>query len=240
MSYRQDLIPDSPMPLSMLPNTEALKPGDLFYVVQPLNNAGQRCRKLEVGTFMADSLVASLCATNAAPIFSNRVHIENRNPFHYGSTDIAGDLQWDKLVEADVPADAAVFFRLSALGKHYTAGQFNTLHQDGLRIRAYSYWRGDDLDRFNDYEVSGPPSIDISSTDIRPKFNCDVFGCFPQHFAPPGPGGIASNTTRHVILEVQEGVDADIPSASGGYDFYTEIIVVPKFKYNSSLLVEST
>ena len=54
MGYRKDLIPDAPMPVSMLPTAATLDPDDIVYIIKPNNPAGQRCKKTTVGALVVD------------------------------------------------------------------------------------------------------------------------------------------------------------------------------------------
>lgn len=52
MGYKRDIIPDAPLPVSMLPGIVSVADtpeGAILYLVLPANTAGKRCRKITAG-----------------------------------------------------------------------------------------------------------------------------------------------------------------------------------------------
>ena len=72
MGYKRDIIPDAPMPVSMLPTAETLASNDIIYIVKPNNPAGQRCKKTTVGALVAASglVIVNSRDTEPQPLYA--------------------------------------------------------------------------------------------------------------------------------------------------------------------------
>lgn len=117
MSYNHP-IPDSPIPLSMLPHVETFHDDDVFYVVQTRNPLGQRCKSSTLKQLRDNQvMMPKMFITSTAPNFGPW-EVDLTGCFPHTSIQLIrpagrGDTIADQVILKNVPADVLMTVEIS-------------------------------------------------------------------------------------------------------------------------------
>lgn len=215
------IIPDAPIPLSMLPAAASLKKTDLLYLVQPGNPIGQRSKSLTLGA-LTDSDVFRFEGVRNAVTKSNILA-------YTGALARTSTGNYTEICHLDIDPRLDVEFHV--WGTSDTAGAGGYTY--GLRGKTEQYYEYEDIGKVLEAFYFVGKKTD--TVDIEPRYNV-VFGLNPFNyvFSPNFP-------TKRVTLYLSTGTSfnpyqADEPTS---FSLNIQATIYPS-KYVNNILKATT
>lgn len=230
MSY--PIVPDAPLPISMLPQVETLTKNDLLLVTQPGNEQGRRSRSMSL-----DQLFSSDVSRFQSPL------IVKSNILTYSGA-LAGTQSGNTYTEVahlDIDPRLDVDFHVWGTSNQ-AASSSMTRFGYGLRARVRQMYLPDDQDR--DLIATAYAGDFFKNEDTQfgpgvPTYNA-MFGCVPYNYDPP-LNVLAMYPTKRVTLFLSSGVSPNPQQATGptSYSLSIQATIYPS-RYDSSILKATT
>lgn len=220
-------IPDSPIPVSMLPRADALTKYDLLYLVQPGNQLGQRSKSLTLEA-LADSDVFFEGVRNAV-IKSNILTYE-------GALAATSTGNYTEICHLDIDPRLDVEFHV--WGDSNLAGEGN--YSYGLRGKTVQYYEFEDFgttleEVFWYAGTKGTNAGGGTTGTTSPVYNA-VFGLNPYNF-----GFSTAFPTKRVTLYLSTGVSHSPYGATSPTSFSLKIqATIYPSRYVSDILKATT
>lgn len=202
MPYNPSNVPDAPLPISMLPDAEALTPDDLLLVTQPANTTA-RSRRLKLSSLLSSGLFSAAAWKSGAAMVSNVFTYSGALPqFPPVPANPA------VVLTIDCPPWMDVQFRVWGTSNSATGLYF---YDYGLTGRVRQYYQADDVDRDQIMQTPAGSRFLVGSEVVEPR-RLVYDSCFrsaPYDYSQyyDSPAIFARYPTKQVSLGLWSGVN---------------------------------
>lgn len=213
MPYNPSNIPDSPLPISMLPDAEELTIQDLLLITQ-LGNANFRSRRLSLNALFGSAIFKNASALAAAPVYSNILDFTGALP-QFSTSRISG---MTKVAEIDCDPRYDVEFHVWGESNAAGGSTSQTRYEYGLTGIVRQVYDPDDVDRdlLAKFTAGYKAGDNVSPTPI---YN-GVFHTIPYDYTNDI---ISAYPTKKVSLYLSSGTSASPYQDNGPSSFTLKI-----------------
>ena len=214
MPYPRNQIPDSPLPVSMMPRDENPLKTDLLYLVKPGNNPGERSNSIELQKLL-NSDVFRLEGFRNSVIKSNILDFT-------GALAETSTGQFTEVAHVEIDPRLDVEFHVwGTSGSAGAEGDTYSSYEYGFRAKVHQIYLPDDQDR--DLIVFAPAGHRTSSAagPADPCYNA-IFGCLPFEYNPTA-SELSHYPTKTVTLYLATGTTMNPYHATAPSSFSLKI-----------------
>lgn len=144
MPYNRQNIPESPIPVSMLPRATTLTENDLLYLVQPGNTPGQHSRSVELDALFDSPFAGPAYAAGAAPKFYEFTYDGPIPRTGVAPNQPGDDSVGTRIAYLEVPFKHQAIFWIDGYSDTATTSGSTTEYTYALRLTARSLWGPND------------------------------------------------------------------------------------------------